>query len=197
MREVARFKSDLYGRVPDQQERAEGSMGLLDDLGVLLQKVNSGEAEEGEVHSAFDQIAAGAPASSLAEGIAHAFRSDQTPAFEQMVSGLFSQSNGEQKAGILNQVLSALRNGGITQALAGAGGLAGLAGMLGAGNVTTQQAQQVPPEAVQALAQRAAQRDPGIMDQAASFYAQHPTLVKTIGAGALALVMSRLSASRK
>jgi hypothetical protein len=35
------------------------------------------------------------------------------------------------------------------------------------------------------------------MDRAASFYAQHPTLVKTIGAGALALLMSRLSASRR
>jgi hypothetical protein len=172
-------------------------MGLLEDLGGLLQRVNSGKAQEGEVHAAFDQVARGVPASSLAEGIAHAFRSDQTPAFEQMLTGLFSQSNGEQKAGILNQVLSTLGSSGITQALAGAGGLAGLAGMLGGGNVTPQQAQQVPPEAVQALAQRAAQKDPGIMEQAASFYAQHPTLVKTIGAGALALVMSKLSAARR
>ena len=31
------------------------------------------------------------------------------------------------------------------------------------------------------------------IDQAANFYAQHPTLVKSIGAGALALLMSRMS----
>ena len=172
-------------------------MGLLDELGQLLQQVNSGKAGEGEVHAAFEQVAKGVPSTSLAEGIAHAFKSDQTPPFEQMVSGLFSQSSGEQKAGILNQVLATLGTGGVTQALAGAGGLAGLAAMLGGGSVSPQQAQQVPPEAVQALAQQAARKDPSIVDQAASFYAQHPTLVKTIGAGALALLMSKLSASRR
>ncbi len=172
-------------------------MGLLDDLGQLLQQANSGKAPEGEINAAFDQVATGVPPANLAEGIAHAFKSDQTPAFEQMVSGLFSQSSGEQKAGILNQVLATLGSGGVTQALAGAGGLAGLAGVLGGGSVTPQQAQQVPPEAVQVLAQQAAQKDPSIMDRAASFYAQHPALVKTIGAGALALLLSRLSASRR
>src|SRR5690242_11225918 len=107
-------------------------MGLLDDLSGVLQRVTSGNAGEGEVHAAFDQLAKGVPSSSLADGIGHAFKSDQTPAFEQMVGGLFSQSNGEQKAGILNQVLATLGSGGVAQALAGAGGLAGLAGMLGA-----------------------------------------------------------------
>jgi hypothetical protein len=171
-------------------------MGILDDLGQLLQQVRGGKAGEGEVHAAFDQVAKEVPSTSLADGLAHAFRSDQTPAFEQMVSGLFGHSSGEQKAGILNQVLATLGRGGVTQALAGAGGLAGLAGMLGGGSITPQQAQQVPPEAVQVLAQQAAQKDPSIVDQAARFYAQHPTLLKTIGAGALALLMSKLSASR-
>jgi hypothetical protein len=35
------------------------------------------------------------------------------------------------------------------------------------------------------------------MDQAAAFYAQHPTLVKSIGAGALAVLLKKLSASRR
>ena len=172
-------------------------MGILDELGAVLQRVNSGKANEGEVHAAFDQVAKGVPSSSLADGIAHTFRSDQTPAFEQMVGGLFSQSSGEQKAGILNPVLATLGGGGVTQALAGAGGLGALAGMLGGCKVTPQQAEQVPPEAVQVLARQAAQKDPGIMDQAASFYAQHPALVKTIGASALAFLMSKISASRR
>jgi len=49
---------------------------------------------------------------------------------------------------------------------------------------------------MQALAQHAARKDPGVMDQAAGFYAQHPTLVKTMGAGALAVLMSKISGSR-
>ena len=35
------------------------------------------------------------------------------------------------------------------------------------------------------------------MEKAADFYDQHPTLVKTIGAGALALLMSRMSRARR
>jgi hypothetical protein len=86
-----------------------------------------------------------------------------------MVSGLFGHSSGEQEAGILNQALATLGRGEVTQALAGAGGLAGLAGMLGCGSVTPHQAQQVPPEAVQVLAQQAVQKDPSIVDQADSY----------------------------
>jgi hypothetical protein len=164
-------------------------MGLLDDL---LKQVTSGTAPD--VHAAYDQVAKAVPQGSLAEGLAHAFKSDQTPPFEQMVSGLFGQSSPDQKAGLLNQILGALGPGGVAQVL-GAGG--GLASMLSEGSVTPQQAQQVPPEAVQALAQQAAKTNPSIVDTAASFYAQHPTLVKTIGAGALALLMSRISAGRQ
>ncbi len=50
---------------------------------------------------------------------------------------------------------------------------------------------------MEVLAQQAARKDPSIVDKAAGFYAQHPTLVKAIGAGALALLMSRVSASRR
>jgi hypothetical protein len=172
-------------------------MGLMDDLAGVLKQVAGGDAPAAEVHAAYDKVAASVPPAALAEGIAHAFRSDQTPPFEQMVSGLFGQSSGDQKAGLLNQLLSSLGPGGVTQALGGAGGLAGLAGVLGGGSVTPQQAQQVSPEAVQILAQHAAAKDPGIVDRAASFYAQHSTLVKAVGAGALALLMSKISAARR
>jgi hypothetical protein len=40
-------------------------------------------------------------------------------------------------------------------------------------------------------------KDPAIMDKAASFYAQHPTLVKALGATALALLLSRISAAHR
>jgi hypothetical protein len=169
-------------------------MGLLDDV---LKQVMSGNAPAAQVHDAYDQVARAVPQGALAEGLAHAFKSDETPPFEQMLSGLFSQSSPDQKAGLLNQVLAALGPGGVAQALGAAGGLGGLAGVLSGGSVTPQQAQQVPPEAVEVLAQNAAKKDPSIMDTVAGFYAQHPTLVKAIGAAALALLMSRISAGRR
>lgn len=169
-------------------------MGLLDDL---LKQVTSGNAPAADVHAAYDQVAPTVPRGELADGLAHAFKSDQTPPFEQMVSRLFDQSNPDQKAGLLNQILGALGPGGVAQVVGASGGLGGLASMLSEGSVTPQQAQQVSPEAVQELAQQAAKTDPSIVETAAGFYAQHATLVKAIGAGALALLMSRISAGRR
>ena len=102
-----------------------------------------------------------------------------------------------EKAGLLNQVIGAL-GPGAAQTLGGTGALAGLAGLLkGGAPVTPQQAQDVSPEQVQVLAKQASQKSPSVVDAAAGFYAQHPQLVKAVGAGALALLMSRISSSRR
>ena len=168
-------------------------MGLLDNLSNIASQLASGNASPADVHSTYDQVARAVPQGELADGLSETFRSDQTPPFEQMVTGLFNQSSPDQKAGLLNQLLAALGSGGAAQVLASTGGLGGLAGMLSGGRVTPQQAEQVPPQAVEVLAQQAAKKDPSIIDRAAGFYAQHPTLVKAIGVGALALLMSRIS----
>ena len=173
-------------------------MGLLDDIGNLAKQFTAGQADAAQVHSAYDQVAPSVPQGTLADGLAHAFNSDQTPPFSQMLSQLFQNSNPEQKAGILNRITAALGPGGVSQVLAGAGGLGGLAGALsGGGTVTPAQAQQVTPDQVQVLAQHAEKKDPSIVNAAASFYAQHPTLVKAIGAGALALLVSKISQARR
>jgi hypothetical protein len=168
-------------------------MGLLDNLSNIANELASGNASAADVHNTYDQVAHTVPQGDLADGLSEAFRSDQTPPFEQMVTGLFNQSSPDQKAGLLNQLIAALGSAGAAQVLASKGGLGGLAGMLSGGRVTPQQAEQVPPQAVEVLAQQAAKKDPSIIDRAAGFYAQHPTLVKAIGVGALALLMSRIS----
>ncbi|MFL6353623.1 MAG: hypothetical protein ACJ74Z_17485 [Bryobacteraceae bacterium] len=136
----------------------------------------------------FSKVAGTAPQSHLAGGLAEAFRSDQTPPFSQMIGNLFSQSNGQQRAGILTQLLSS----------SGANPLSALgerfSSVLKPGSqVTPQQAEQIPPEAVQQLAEHAQKNNPSILDQASNFYAQHPQLVQGLGAGALALIMSHMS----
>ncbi|MFL6463085.1 MAG: hypothetical protein ACJ73N_01565, partial [Bryobacteraceae bacterium] len=76
----------------------------------------------------------------------------------------------------------------------GGGILGSLGGLLGGGSkVTPEQAQQVPPEAVHQLAEQAEKNNPSIVDQVSHFYAEHPTLVQGLGAGALALIMSHMS----
>ena len=168
-------------------------MGWADGLGQVLQNVLGGKASESDIHSAFDKVAGAAPPGELAQGLSHVFNSDQTPPFEQMVGGLFGKSSSDQKAGMLNQMISAL-GPSAGNVLGGLGGLGGLAAVLqGGGTVTPAQAQDVSPAAVEAIARKAQQANPSVVDSISGFYAKNPQLVKAIGAGALALLMSRLA----
>ncbi|MGB6191473.1 MAG: hypothetical protein WBF42_03320 [Terracidiphilus sp.] len=165
-------------------------MSLMDSLTDVLKQYEGGTGQvPGNVAQHFDQVAQAAPQSSLADGIAAAFRSNQTPAFGQMVGGLFGQSNGDQKAAMLNQLISSV-GPGVLASVAGGGALSSL---LGGGQVTPQQAAQVSPEQVQQLAAHAQNADPSIIDRASSFYAQHPTLVKTLGGAALSIALAKVA----
>jgi hypothetical protein len=157
-------------------------MGILDEVGGILKQYQSAGTTPPpqEVATHFDQVANTVPSSTLADGIAHAIRSDQTPDFAQIVSSLFGQANGAQKAGMLSQLMAAV--GPQAAALVG-----------GPDAATSEQAQHIAPLALKQLADRAQQADPSVIDKLSGFYAQHPTLVKSLGAGALALIMSRVS----
>ena len=166
-------------------------MGLMGEVTDLLKQYTGGSGQvPSNVNEHFDQVAQAVPQSHVADGLAAAFRSDQTPAFGQMIGGLFGQSNGEQKAGLLNQLLGSVGPGMLTS-LAGGGALASVLG--GGQTITPQQAQQVSPEVVQQLAAHAEKSDPSIIDKASSFYAQHPTLVKTLGGAALSIALAKVA----
>ena len=160
----------------------------------LLQRYAGGGASAAAATAPedFEKVAQNANTSHIAEGLSHAFRSDQTPAFPEMLKGLFSQSDPQQRAGLLNELLGSS---------SGAGGLGAIASFLPAGlssllqggkQVTPEQAQQISPEAVQQLAEHAHQNNPSIVDTVSNFYSQHPGVVKTLGTGALALIMAHM-----
>ena len=170
-------------------------MGLLD----ILQQYANPSAGGPATASHFEQAAQQVSPQDLGNSIAAAFRSDATPAFGQMIGDLFAKSDPSQRAGILNQIV---------QSVGGAGGLASMAsGVLGRvlgpaaaaptpPQITPEQASQVSPADAGALATHAQQQDGSIVDMAASFYAQHPALVKSLGASALAIALGHLHASR-
>ena len=170
-------------------------MGWMDQIGNLLQQYAGASAQQPpESHADdFDRFARAAPAPAMAQGMADAFRSDQTPPFAQMVSQLFAQSDGGQRAGLLNTLAGAVGPQVLSRVLGG-GGLSGLAGMLGGqGQVSPQAAQQLPPEVVAQLAAQAEQHDPGVIDQVSGYYAQHPDLFRSLGPGALTTALSGLA----
>ena len=143
------------------------------------------------VEADYAKVAENAPSSHIASGLAEAFRSNDTPPFGQMLGSLFRNSDGPQRAGILNQLIHSVAPG-----LLSSGGVLGSLGGLFQGSntrVTPDQANAVSPEAVQELAEHAEKQNPSIVDQASQFYAQHPTLVQGLGVGALAMIMSHMS----
>lgn len=169
-------------------------MGLLD---ILQQYAGNNQAPQSDVHQHFDEVAPQVSQQDLGNGIAAAFRSDATPPFGQMVGNLFDRSNPQQQAGVLNQLVQSLGSGGLASVAGGVlGRILGTGSSSAAPNITPEQASQLSPADVNAIAVHAEKQDPSIVDRVGAFYAQHPTLVKTIGAVALSAVMGQLSSRR-
>jgi len=138
----------------------------------------------------FTDAAQQAPPEAVADGLAHAFRSDQTPAFPQMVANLFGRSDPNQRAGLLNRLLGAVGPG----AMAGLPGALG--GLLGGGEVRPEQAEKVSPKDVEEIAAHAEKQDPSVVDQVSSFYAKHPQVVQALGGLALTIAMQHMMKRR-
>lgn len=134
----------------------------------------------------------------MGQGVADALRSDQTPPFADMVAKMFGQASPEQKAGMLNQLISGLGPGALASIL-GSGALGGLAGAAGGapGPIAAQDASKLTPDQVQQIAAHAEQRSPGIIDKMGSFYAAHPGLVKTLGSAALTIALAKIANSMR
>ena len=146
----------------------------------------------------FEEAAQSAAPDQIGDGVAAAFRSDQTPPFANMVGQLFGQSNGQQQAGVLNQLLGSI-SPGLLSGLAGGvlgrflGGGRDGGGAAATPSLSPEQASQLTPDQVREIAAHAEQHDPGIVDKVGSFYGQHPQLVKTLGGIALAVILGRMA----
>ena len=94
-------------------------MGWMNQVGNILKQYTSGAAAgtqtAPDVNAHYDEVAKAVPSGTLADGIAAAMRSDKTPALGEMVSSMFGHSTGEQKAGLLNQLLGSLNPAALTQ----------------------------------------------------------------------------------
>jgi hypothetical protein len=185
-------------------------MNQLD--GLLRQYAGAGPAAQPQqtpppaVEDDFDQLTQAAPPSAVADGLAAAFRSEQTPPFGQMTAQLFERSDGTQRASILTTLLRTLGPTILAQVLKGRGGAASGGGALGGvldsilgggGEVTPEMAEQIPPDAVRDIAEQAEQRDPSIVDKLSDIYARNPTLIKVLGSAALAIAMAQIAKRRQ
>src|SRR5690242_4967824 len=92
-------------------------MSILDQLGGILNQYSSPNPPQENATTHFQQVAAQVPRPQLSGLLSNVFGSSETGSFGDNISRMFSQSDRQQKAGILNQLL---------QAVGGAGALANL-----------------------------------------------------------------------
>jgi hypothetical protein len=150
-------------------------MGLLDLAGGLLKQylnATPGQANAAAASQHFDTVAQQATPDLLSRGLSAVFQSDQTPEFAQLAAQMFSQATPEQKQALLAQLQSLL---GPT------------AGALGG------PAQNIQPGALQSALQQAQTTNPSIVDKVSQIYAQHPTLIKTLGGAALTIALAKMA----
>ena len=119
----------------------------------------------------YENAAREAPREDVSHGLHEAFRSDETPPFEQMIGQLFGRSDPNQRAGFLNQILGR--------------------------RVTAQEATEVPVGEVESATAQAAAGNPSIMERASRFYADHPQLVQTLGQVAIGVAMNAMTNRRR
>ena len=167
------------------------------DLGTLFSQFTNGQSTS--VADDYRRVAEQAPPALVSHGLAGMFGSDQTPAFGQTNGQLFAQAQPAQQAGLLNQLLGGMGPGVLSSLASGLGGgaLGSLVQRFAQGGttaaVTPDQASQLTPDEVAQVATHAEQHSPGIVERMSDFYAQHPTLVQTLGTAALSIAMTRMS----
>jgi hypothetical protein len=165
-------------------------MGLMD----ILQQYAQGQGAQPTADTAthFDTVATSAPPDALGSGITAALRGTPGTSFASSVEQLFGNSNPDQRAGILQQLIASVEPA-VLSSIAGGALARFLPGASGGAVPTAQEANAITPSQAGELASAAQQRDPGVIDRVGSFYAQHPAVFKALGAAALAIAMSHMA----
>ena len=160
-------------------------MAFLNDLKQMLNQYVSGGAPSGDTGTHFQQVAQSVDSATLAQGIAAAMRSDDTPPFSQLVSQLFASGSGEQKLAMLTTLFSSLPpdvRAELPSMIPGLGPA-----------ISPTSAEAISPDAVQQLAERAQQHDAGIVDRMSALYAAHPGLIRTLGNAAMMIALRTIA----
>ncbi len=135
------------------------------------------------VHRDFDEVVRRAPRSELAVALAAAFRSRQTPAFSASLARLFARANTEQRAEMLNRVLT-IAPGAVR---------GDLAPMFGKNrDVRPEDTSDMPADTVRQATEVAVGKDPGLIDRMSEYLVQYPSLLKNLDIATLAVTMATI-----
>jgi len=140
----------------------------------------------------FEAAAHEAGPDAMQDGIAEAFRAEETPEFEEMVATLFENSEPRVRAGLLDNLLAGLSPS--ARFVGGQDGLADVWRKYHAGaRVAVDKAADVDPGDVEEVARQARKQNPGVLERVSRFYARHPDVVRNLGAVAMNIVLARIA----
>jgi hypothetical protein len=140
----------------------------------------------------FSKLVDHAPKQAIATGLAAVFRAEDTPAFAQMVVDLFEHSDALRRAGVLTVLVPYVSQE--SQNVLADGGLFGFPP--GPMRVLPDRMMDVSPEAVFLLATEAERRHrSGTIAVVSAFYAEHPAVLRHLGAHTLSLIMTSIANS--
>jgi hypothetical protein len=159
-------------------------------LDILDRYANAGDGrftQDASRH--FEEVAQSAPSEVVSEGLADAFRAEQTPPFAEMVARLFEHSDAQQRAGVLNQIL-----GAVGPSVLASGPLGELFRHYRDGSrISDDDAERIEPQQVKDIAERAEKHNPGVIERVSEFYARHPDLVRNLGNMALSIALTNMA----
>lgn len=135
----------------------------------------------------FDTVVKQVPPADFEDGLAEAFRADETPPFEEMVAELYGRSDPETRAGLLDNILPNL-GGGLAEKLRN---------MTAGGRVAPNRTTELDPQQVQEMAREARASNPNILERVSQFYAKHPDLVRNLGGIAMGIALNRMASRRR
>ena len=162
------------------------------DLGSLLQQ-HAGHvtaADPDGVAQAFKHIVGEQPQSSVAQGIARAFLSDQTPPFAQLVSQLFLRSDTGLRTELLNLLLD---NVSPTMLSALAGSVGTLFTENGHPHLSAEQIADITPPQVAEIAAVAQQHNAGVVERIATLFAQHANVFNGLDSDILKVALGTMA----
>jgi len=160
-------------------------MSFFDQIGSILNQYQScATPTREEAHAHYDEIAKAVPPDVLAQTIGPALESMDTAHLKEKIAQTAAQMTPEQRSAFLQEILAGL---------AGSGGAAAALNRAGASPTLAQNPSAATPQDVANVATYAKENQPEIFRRATEFYAQHPTLVKTLGVVAIASIARRLA----
>lgn len=174
-------------------------MDWLRQAGGLLDKYADAD-EDADWETAgedLENVARTAPKPALAEGLAQMLRSGSTVPFARIVEQVYGGANSQQRAGLLNILIGAI-GPALSGQLLGERGLPALGALFSQGKseVTPEEADQVPGEAVRELAEQAEGQSPSVIERVGGFLADHVGLAKGLDSSAVTAALAHIARQR-